>query len=239
MILRLLTERSNCPSPPINVLFAVHSCSVPGADTTPAAELVLLIPFPSPTGCRAPPSRSQRRRPRSRRAASCARPAGSGHREICWAGRHGLARMLRRGGPVAGRGLRSLQSVSSAGSGRGRGAREAPAGLRSCLGAAQWLSRCPATRLASRGRLRPCGSAGKGLGTMVPPCPPHCRSPRPAAPRWRLGCPCAPSRPPAAEEAPPRPSPAGTLSLAWTTGRESRTRPAKSRSAVLRGRRAR
>lgn len=45
MILRLLPERSNCPSPQLNVLLAVHSCSVPGADTMPAAELALLIPF--------------------------------------------------------------------------------------------------------------------------------------------------------------------------------------------------
>lgn len=159
--------------------------------------------------------------------------------EICWAGLRALARMLRRGGPEAGRSLGSLQSVSSAGSGRGRSAREAPAGLRSCFRAAQWLSRCPATRPASRGRLRSCGSAGKGLGTSVPPFPPHCRSPRPAAPRWRLGCPCAPSRPRAAEEASPRPSPAGTLSPDWTTGRGWPTRTTKSRSAVRRERRAR
>lgn len=99
MILRLLTERSNCPSPPINVLFAVHSCSVPGADTTPAAELVLLIPFPSPTGCRAPPSRSQRRRPRSRRAALA---AGLPLRPFPTAGgRGGAAATIARRNPFA------------------------------------------------------------------------------------------------------------------------------------------
>lgn len=147
--------------------------------------------------------------------------------------------MLQRGGPAAGRVLGAVQSASSAGPGRGRGAREAPAGLRGLLRAAPWPCPFPATRPASRGRRRLCGSAGKGLGTTVPLCPPHCRSPRPAARPWRPGCPCAPSRARAAEAAPPRPSPAGILSHAWTTGRGSLTRFASSRLGVRRELRAR
>lgn len=145
--------------------------------------------------------------------------------------------MFQRGGPAAGRVLGAVQSANSAGPGRGRGAREAPAGLRGLLRAAPWPRPFPATRPASRGRRRLCGSAGKGLGTVVPLCPPHCRSPRPAARRWRPGCPCAPSRARAAEAA-PRSSPAGTLSPAWTTGRGSPTRLASSRLGVHRELRA-
>lgn len=169
--------------------------------------------------------------PRAARAwpeAATAKSVGRGARP----GTHALSGRGR-----SGAGPREPPVREQRGSGRGRSAREAPAGC--CLGAAQWLSRSPATRPASRGRLRSCGSAGKGLGTMVPPCPPHCRSPRSAAPRWLLGCPCVPFRPRAAEEAPPLPSPAGTLSPAWTTGHGWPTRPPKSRSAVLKERRAR